>query len=531
MLFGYKKSGEEDITNNNSIEHKDNPYSDELPEWRALPDGRRVKEWYMLSSNWNCGDCGSSVPEEATDFSWYLQAAGKGDVCAQYVVGKMYIEGKLTDRNPMQAGLWFAKASESGNPFADYELAKMCESGTGIDENIETAKSLYKRAYDGFLRISSKKHIPAIDLLISVICNNSLADTSPKAETKEDYAELEQNKKDEIIGKNTEQKIIAYHYENIPVNCIFPMPDNPYNSNDTDLGLQSLAKSIQIDGLINPLSVNKKSDSEYIIIAGERRYKAITHFLHWNAIPCMVYHDIAPDTSQRKLHASNIEVREYTTEQKLKFHICMENLLTSMIVGGKCCTISEPILKNTINTVNCNDSKLVIPEKDKEKNTDIFNEKLPPEEEHAKATPKRAESDNTSVIDNIPDKNKSAATGNGSNSISEKVLLNESDEPDGRKDAQNTVTLNNSTKTKGDVSAKTYTDPTSYTEAIYMLQTLPLKPGQSCKVLIDDDIIQASVDRIELYENALIISVMVEDVRRSYPVSRIGTDLLIEENS
>ena len=64
-----------------------------------------------------------------------------------------------------------------------------------------------------------------------------------------------------------------------------------------------------------------------------------------------------------------------------------------------------------------------------------------------------------------------------------------------------------------------------------MLQTLPLKPGQSCKVLIDDDIVKASVDRIELYENALIISVMVEDIRRSYPVSKIGTDLLIERNS
>jgi hypothetical protein len=474
-------------------------YDDELPEWKALPDVQRVKKWYMLSSNWNCAESGTSVPKDASDFSWYLQAASKGDVCAQYTVGKMYIEGILTDRNPMQAGLWFAKASKSGNPFADYELAKMCESGAGIDENIETAKSLYQRAYDGFLQISSKKQIPAIDLLVSVIRNNSLADSSPKTGTKEGS----------VISKKAEQKIIAYHYENIPANCIFPMPNNPYDSSDTDFCLQSLAKSIQMDGLISPLSVNKKSDSEYILIAGERRYKAITHFLHWNAIPCMVYHDIAPDASERKLHASNIEVREYTTEQKLKLHICMENLLTSMIVGGKCCTIPEPAFANKTDTVKCDDIKLKVPEKGKQKSQsqDVL------EEKHTETAYKKVKTDDIAVMNDIPDKDKSATH--------EKY----DHEPDGGNEKQNSI------KPKGAVSAKTYTDPTSYFEAVQMLQTLPLKPGQSCKVLIDDDIVKASVDRIELYENALIISVMVEDIRRSYPVSKIGTDLLIERNS
>ena len=57
----------------------------------------------------------------------------------------------------------------------------------------------------------------------------------------------------------------------IPVEYIYPAKDNPYAADDTDEALYALAMSIRINGLLNPLVLNKVSDTEYRIISGEKR--------------------------------------------------------------------------------------------------------------------------------------------------------------------------------------------------------------------------------------------------------------------
>lgn len=59
----------------------------------------------------------------------------------------------------------------------------------------------------------------------------------------------------------------------IPVNMIEPNPFQPRMSFDQD-SLQELAASISTFGLIQPITVRKKSADRYQIISGERRFKA-----------------------------------------------------------------------------------------------------------------------------------------------------------------------------------------------------------------------------------------------------------------
>lgn len=59
----------------------------------------------------------------------------------------------------------------------------------------------------------------------------------------------------------------------IPVNMIEPNPFQPRMSFDHD-SLQELAASIRTFGLIQPITVRKKSADRYQIISGERRFKA-----------------------------------------------------------------------------------------------------------------------------------------------------------------------------------------------------------------------------------------------------------------
>ena len=486
------------------------PYDDELPEWKALPADQRVKEWYELSADGNPGGANTSVPDTMPDFSWYLQAAGKGDTNAQYVVGKMYIEGILTDRNPLQAGLWFSKASEEGNPFADYELAKMCESGTGIHKNMKTAESLYIRAYKCFADIYSRKQNPEVSLLISVIRGNGLAENNLQATGT--HENLNFNEDTHSNSKTYTQKQKASNiatpqeksgqYKKIPSNLLVLAANNPYNTNDTDVGLYSLAMSINANGLINPLLVNRFSDAEYRIISGERRYLAITRFLHWDTIPCMVYDHLSKNSAQLKLHTANLAVREYTAWQKLQFYVDTERLLSNMQKSGE---YTGPVQKGIaellgISTHQVRKYKRIAEGSSETQLNNLRTGKISIEKAY-QTTRNKLKTGRASAENGEPDADVFTETGRASA---------ENSEPD------------------ADVPLS---DPTNYMDAVRMLKSLPVKPGQSCTVQIDDDVVPASVDRIELYENALIISVMVEDVRRSYPVSRIGTDLLIVENS
>ena len=59
----------------------------------------------------------------------------------------------------------------------------------------------------------------------------------------------------------------------IDIKKIFPNPNQPRKHFDEE-ALQELSSSIKLHGIIQPLVVNKVNDNEYMIIAGERRWRA-----------------------------------------------------------------------------------------------------------------------------------------------------------------------------------------------------------------------------------------------------------------
>ena len=59
----------------------------------------------------------------------------------------------------------------------------------------------------------------------------------------------------------------------IPIEKVFPNPDQPRKEFD-DTALADLSASIQEKGVIQPILVLERADNTYMIIAGERRYRA-----------------------------------------------------------------------------------------------------------------------------------------------------------------------------------------------------------------------------------------------------------------
>ena len=59
----------------------------------------------------------------------------------------------------------------------------------------------------------------------------------------------------------------------IPLEKIYPNPDQPRRTFDEE-ALNELAQSIAEHGVISPITLRKDADKRYMIIAGERRYRA-----------------------------------------------------------------------------------------------------------------------------------------------------------------------------------------------------------------------------------------------------------------
>lgn len=147
------------------------------------------------------------------------------------------------------------------------------------------------------------------------------------------------------------------HSETVKLDLIFPSEYNPYNEfdrvNDNEI-VKQLADSILVQGLIEPIVLNKVSDDRYVILSGERRFKAVS-LLGWKAVNAQVYDNLDNTTAQLVLHSSNLEVREYTSGQKLVFYKDVKGLLSKMKDEGK---ISGGLQKAVANMLHINDRQV-----------------------------------------------------------------------------------------------------------------------------------------------------------------------------
>ena len=109
---------------------------------------------------------------------------------------------------------------------------------------------------------------------------------------------------------------------------------NTYAADDTDETIRELADQIEVAGLLSPLGVIKEGDGQYRLFSGERRYRAITTYLHWEKIPCQVFEGVSEDKAQLMLHMANAS-REYTPARKLELYEEYNALLRKMQENGE----------------------------------------------------------------------------------------------------------------------------------------------------------------------------------------------------
>lgn len=150
---------------------------------------------------------------------------------------------------------------------------------------------------------------------------------------------------------------IISHSENVALENIVPSDYNPYNEFDTqndNQAVRQLADSIAVQGLIEPIVLNKVSKDKYIILSGERRYKAIK-LLNWKSVPAQVYDNLDTTTANLILHTSNLEVRDYTSGQKLVFYKDVRKLLEDMKSKGQ---LTGGMQKSLANMLHINERQV-----------------------------------------------------------------------------------------------------------------------------------------------------------------------------
>ena len=128
--------------------------------------------------------------------------------------------------------------------------------------------------------------------------------------------------------------------------------DNPYAMHDSEEDIQTLADDIALNGLLHPIVLNKVSDDEYVLISGERRFKAITQILNWKTIRSRVFENLTEDQAQLMLHSANLKTREYSSAQKLHFYEDCLKRLERMKEDGKLKGSLQTAIGNILNVTN-----------------------------------------------------------------------------------------------------------------------------------------------------------------------------------
>lgn len=94
-----------------------------------------------LGACYSMGVVAANAIDEQEAVKWYTKAAEQGYVDAYAELWIFYKE-----KDPREAAKWLAKAAEQGHAGAQYELGRMCASGTGVDKNPQEAEKWFKLA-------------------------------------------------------------------------------------------------------------------------------------------------------------------------------------------------------------------------------------------------------------------------------------------------------------------------------------------------------------------------------------------------
>lgn len=91
-----------------------------------------------------------------------------------------------------------------------------------------------------------------------------------------------------------------------------------YNTKDTIEDIEELAVSIDRNGLLNPILVEKTSPTTYVILAGERRFRAVTEILKWKKVDCKIFENLTEIDRENIINDTNLLQRQLDDETMFK---------------------------------------------------------------------------------------------------------------------------------------------------------------------------------------------------------------------
>lgn len=130
------------------------------------------------------------------------------------------------------------------------------------------------------------------------------------------------------------------------LNLIKPNPDQPRKNFDYEK-IDELAKSIKENGIIQPLILKKSSNDTYIIIAGERRWRAAKS-LGLREVPCVVLEDVQDDEILKMSLIENIQREDLNPIEEA---MAYDKLMSDLKITQQ--QLSESMGKSRTAIANC----------------------------------------------------------------------------------------------------------------------------------------------------------------------------------
>ncbi len=178
--------------------------------------------FYVLKfgiKNWSCFDdieAGKKVDE-------FYDKVPKYDAIKEYMIGRMYYDGKGVEQNYSKAFYSFLLSAEHGNTSAMYYVGDMCLNGKGVEANTDTATKYFIKATQkghAHSAFALYKFYSKADGAIKGLSENFLKQASenghPIAQLKVANVELEEgniSKAVELYESASKSKIADAHYK------------------------------------------------------------------------------------------------------------------------------------------------------------------------------------------------------------------------------------------------------------------------------------------------------------------------------
>tara|TARA_B100000965_G_scaffold106537_1_gene87925 strand:+ start:773 stop:1603 length:831 start_codon:yes stop_codon:yes gene_type:complete len=144
----------------------------------------------------------------------------------------------------------------------------------------------------------------------------------------------------------SKQKIEDFSQSSILLSKIKPNPNQP-RKNFEDKSLKQLAQSIEEKGLISPITV-KKVNSKYIIVAGERRFRAHKLLNKKRILAYVIDADASKDIMYMAL-IENIQREDLNPIEEAKgYKYLQDNLQSSITEIAKTVGKSRPAVSNAL---------------------------------------------------------------------------------------------------------------------------------------------------------------------------------------